>query len=82
MLTQLTVKKGLAKYGNLAEQAVCKEFVQLFKEKKALKPVRCEDIDMKTVKEKIRSSMFLKEKYDGNNKFEKLKSRLIGEGST
>ena len=52
------MKKGLAKHGKLAEQAVCKEFVQLFKEKKALKPVCCEDIDMKTVKEKIRSSMF------------------------
>ena len=58
VLTQLTMKKGLAKHGKLAEQAVCKEFVQLFKEKKALKSVRREDIDMKTVKEKIRSSMF------------------------
>ena len=37
---------------------------------------------MKTVKEKTKPSMFLKEKYDRNNKFEKLKSRLVGDGST
>ena len=81
-LTQLSVKKGIDKHGKLAEESICKEFIQLFREKKALKPVKRKDVDMKAVKERIRCSMFLKEKYDGNNKFEKLKSRLVGDGST
>ena len=46
-LTQLTVTKGLKKHGQLAEDAVAAEFIQLFKTKKALVHVIKEYIEGK-----------------------------------
>ena len=49
--------------------------------KRAIEPVKREHIPKKYMKNRLRSSMFQKEKLDGNNKFEKLKSRLVADGS-
>jgi hypothetical protein len=79
-LTQLSVKKGLAMHGDAAKQAIIKEFEQLFNKKKVLKPVKRSGLNLKQRRKIIRSSMFLKEKYDGMGKFEKLKGRLVADG--
>jgi hypothetical protein len=74
------VKKGLEVHGKAAEEAIVKEFEQLFKKKRVLEPVRRSDLSGKQRRKVIRSSMFLKEKYDGMGKFEKLKGRLVADG--
>jgi hypothetical protein len=79
-LTQLSVKKGLAKHGEAAKLAVAKEFKQLFKEKRVPKPVMWSRLSRSERRKVIRSSMFLKEKYDAFGVFEKLKGRLVADG--
>jgi Reverse transcriptase (RNA-dependent DNA polymerase). len=79
-LTQLSVKQGLRRHGKFAKRAIRKEFDQLFKKKAVLKPVKRSDLSGKQRRKIIRSSMFLKEKYDGMGKFEKLKGRLVADG--
>jgi hypothetical protein len=79
-LTQMSVKKGLAKHGEAAKVAVAKEFKQLFKEKKVLKPTMWWKLSKSDRRKVIRSSMFLKEKYDAFGVFEKLKGRLVADG--
>ena len=79
-LTQLSVKQGLARHGKFAKRAIKKEFIQLFKKKAVLKPVLRANLSGKQRRKIIRSSMFLKEKFDGMGKFEKLKGRLVADG--
>jgi Reverse transcriptase (RNA-dependent DNA polymerase). len=79
-LTQMSVRKGLEKHGAAAKEAIRTEFEQLFKKKRVFKPVRRSRLDNKKLRKVIRSSMFLKEKYDGLGKFEKLKGRLVADG--
>jgi hypothetical protein len=79
-LTQLSVKQGLRRHGKFAKRAIRKEFDQLFKKKAVLKPVKRSDLSGKQRRKIIRSSMFLKEKFDGMGKFEKLKGRLVADG--
>jgi hypothetical protein len=78
-LTQMSVKKGLAKHGKAAKMAVAKEFKQLFREKKVLKPTMWSRLSRSDKQKVIRSSMFLKEKYDAFGVFEKLKGRLVAD---
>jgi hypothetical protein len=79
-LTQLTVRKGLEKHGANAKEAIRLEFEQLFKKKKVFKPMKRSSLSAIQRKKIIRSSMFLKEKYDGLGNFEKLKGRLVADG--
>jgi Reverse transcriptase (RNA-dependent DNA polymerase). len=79
-LTQLSVKQGLRRHGKFAKRAIRKEFDQLFKRKAVLKPVLRSNLSGKQRRRIIRSSMFLKEKFDGMGKFEKLKGRLVADG--
>jgi hypothetical protein len=79
-LTQLSVKQGLARHGKFAKRAIKKEFMQLFKKKAVLKPVLRSNLSGKQRRKIIRSSMFLKEKFDGMGRFEKLKGRLVADG--
>jgi hypothetical protein len=79
-LSQMSVKKGLAKHGDHAKKAIGAEFEQLFKKKKVLKPVCRSSLTESQRRKIIRSSMFLKEKYDGLGRFEKLKGRLVADG--
>lgn len=76
--TQFTVKQGSKQYG--AKKAVIAEFIQLFKGKEALIPVKKGSLTVKQLKKIIGSSMFLKEKFDAFGIFEKLKGRLVGDG--
>jgi hypothetical protein len=79
-LNQMSVKKGLAKHGIQAKQAIGAEFEQLFKRKRVLQPIRRSSLTESQRRKIIRSSMFLKEKYDGLGRFEKLKGRLVADG--
>ena len=81
VLAQLTMAKGLAKHGVMAENSINDEFHQLFYTKKAIAPIKRKHIPAKYLVKSLCSSMFLKEKVDGNNVFEKLKSRLVADGS-
>jgi histone deacetylase 1/2 len=78
--TQYSVKEGLKRHGQEARKAVVSEFKQLFKGKKALRPVKKKLLTIRQLKKIIRSSMFLKEKYDAFGVFEKLKGRLVADG--
>jgi hypothetical protein len=71
----------LNEHGKDAYDAIIKEFKQLFKEKKALVPVNRGDLSAKQMKQIIRSSMFLKTKFDAKGIFEKIKARLVADGS-
>eukprot|EP00557_Chaetoceros_sp_GSL56_P005694 CAMPEP_0176500028 /NCGR_PEP_ID=MMETSP0200_2-20121128/13286_1 /TAXON_ID=947934 /ORGANISM="Chaetoceros sp., Strain GSL56" /LENGTH=1532 /DNA_ID=CAMNT_0017898575 /DNA_START=170 /DNA_END=4768 /DNA_ORIENTATION=+ len=80
LFTQYSVKEGFKKHGTKAKEAVVSEFKQLFKGKKALRPVKKKLLTIKQLKKIIRSSMFLKEKFDAFGIFEKLKGRLVADG--
>ena len=69
-------------HGATAKEAIVKEFRNLFVDKKALTPVKHCELTREQRRKLLRSHMFLKEKYDGKGGFEKLKSRLVGDGST
>lgn len=75
-LANLSVKKALEDYGELARDAIKEELSQLFINKKALRI-----IPWKNVNPKIRTHMFLKLKIDADGKPEKMKARLVADGS-
>ena len=75
-LANLSVKKALEDYGELARDAIQEEIHQLFHNKKALRIV-----PWKNVNPKIRTYMFLKLKIDADGKPEKMKARLVADGS-
>jgi hypothetical protein len=77
---QYTVKEGLERHREKTKEAVVAEFVQLFKNKKALIPVKRTMLSRRQLRKVIRSSMFLKEKFDAFGIFKKLKARLVGDG--
>jgi hypothetical protein len=79
-LTQFSVKEGLRRHGDFAKKATVSEFVNLFQKKKALVPVLKKNLTRGQLRKVIRSSMFLKEKFDAFGNFEKLKGRLVGDG--
>jgi hypothetical protein len=75
-----SVKKGLRENGAAAYDAIKKEFMQLFKDKKALVPVKKGELSRTQIKKILRSSMFLKTKFDARGIFEKIKARLVADG--
>jgi len=75
-----SVRKGLKEHGAEAYKAIVAELRQLLVEKKALKPVHREGLSMRQLKNTIRSLMFLKTKFDGLGRFEKIKARLVANG--
>ena len=79
-LTQMSISLGIKTHGEVAEEAIRAEFDQLFNKKKALQPVELSSLSKTQRKKILRSSMFLKEKYDGRGTFEKLKGRLVADG--
>jgi hypothetical protein len=74
-----SVKKGLAENYQEAYEAITVEFKQLFKDKQALIPVKRSELAPH--QKVIRSSMFLKTKFDAKGEFEKVKARLVADGS-
>jgi hypothetical protein len=75
-----SVRKGLREHGADAYKAIVAELRQLLSEKKALKPVHRADLSARQLKRTIRSLMFLKAKFDGLGRFEKIKARLVANG--
>jgi len=80
-LVNLSIKVALEKYGKEAYDSLKDELLQLFVKKKALTPVFFSKV-MRSTEEIIRSHMFLKVKIDSNGIFEKIKARLVGDGSS
>jgi len=81
MVNHMSVKRGLSEYGEAARTAVCDELKQLFIAKKAMHPVMRDDLSQDQRKKIIKSFMFLKAKFDGMGVFEKIKARLVANGS-
>ena len=75
-----SVKRGLKEHGADAYKAIVAELRQLLREKKALAPVHRGDLSARQLKKVIRSLMFLKTKFDGLGRFEKIKARLVANG--
>ena len=75
-----SVKQGLQEHGADAYKAIVAELRQLLSEKKALQPVHRGDLSARQLKRTIRSLMFLKTKFDGLGRFEKIKARLVANG--
>ena len=73
--------KGLREYGPPAYNAIISELKQLLHDKKAMRPVHRKDLSATQLKRAIRSLMFLKTKYDGLGRFEKIKARLVANGA-
>ena len=74
------VKPGLRQYGRDALKAIKDELKQMLVDKKALSPVRKCDLSARQLKKAIRSFMFLKTKFDGLGRFERIKARLVANG--
>ena len=79
-LANLSVKNALETHGKMAFDAIKDELTQLFVTKEALKLVKWKDIPRKSTE--VRSHMFLKLKVDANGVPEKLKARLVADGSS
>jgi len=80
-LANLSVKVALEEFGKKAYDAILDELTQLFLKKKALKAIPWDVIHAKAKElSVIASHMFLREKYDANGKFEKIKARLVADG--
>ena len=77
---RLTVKKALAKDHDATVASIIKEFRQLL-DKGVWTVLRKRRLTYMQLKNSIRSSMFLKEKYDAAGVFEKLKARLVAGGN-
>jgi hypothetical protein len=78
-LMNLSVGAAVQGFGDVAKDAVKEELTQLFIHKKALEPVRWDDLNQEQRKRAVRSHMFLKEKYEDGS-FVKMKARLVADG--
>jgi len=74
-------QKSLKAHGHHAWKAIVGELKQLLRDKKALSPVHRGDMSARQMKRVIRSIMFLKTKFDGMGRFEKIKARLVANGA-
>jgi len=79
-VAMVSVQKALSLYGNDASESIKKELKQLI-DKGVFKPVRKADLTNDERKRAIRSLMFLKEKFKPSGAFQKLKARLVADGS-
>ena len=75
----ITVTRALAELGDEARESISKELRQLW-EKKAWTPVDVKKMPSSVRRAVIRSSMFLKQKFDAEGNHDKLKSRLVAGG--
>jgi hypothetical protein len=78
-LMNLSVGAAVRGFGDVAKDAVKEESTQLFIHKKALEPVRWDDLNQEQRKRAVRSHMFLKERYEDGS-FVKMKARLVADG--
>jgi hypothetical protein len=78
-LMNLSVGATIRNFGNDARNACKDELLQLFKERKALVPVKWESLTQAQKGKVLRSHMFLREKYE-DGIFVKLKGRIVADG--
>jgi hypothetical protein len=78
-LMNLSVRAAVRNFGNMVLDACKAELVQLFIEKKALVPVKWENLNETQKKKVVRSHMFLREKFE-DGKFIKMKGRIVADG--
>ncbi len=78
-LMNLSVRAAVRNFGNMVLDACKAELVQLFIEKKALAPVKWENLNETQKKKVVRSHMFLREKFE-DGKFIKMKGRIVADG--
>ena len=78
--TNISVKRALKEHGKDAHTAIMAELRQLLISKKAMHPVDRKGLSVTQIKKIIRSSMFLKSKFDAVGRFEKIKARLVADG--
>jgi len=78
-LLNLSVGAAIRNFGDSAREACKAELLQLFKEKKALTPVKWDSLTPEQCKKVVRSHMFLREKYE-DGRFVKLKGRIVADG--
>lgn len=78
-ILRLTIKKAMAKNADATVTSVQKEFRQLI-DKNVWTVLKKADLTREQLRGAIRSSMFLKEKYDAAGVFDKLKARLVAGG--
>lgn len=81
MVLNLSIKKGKAKYGSLADSSILSELEQIVvDDPPKLKPVKRKDQSREDMRRAIMSFLFLKAKETPTGDFEKLKSRLVANG--
>eukprot|EP01040_Poterioochromonas_malhamensis_P011415 gene11415-12445_t len=78
-LYHVSVKQMLTKHREATIEAVMKELQQMV-DKDVFHPVKRQDLSPEQSKKRIRSFMFMKEKYKPDGTFDKLKARLVGGG--
>ena len=78
---RISVDKALMSLGKKASDSIYKEIVGLHNIK-CWRPIRYKSLSTKQKKKMIRSFMFLKEKYNSEGDFDKLKSRLVAGGAS
>ena len=76
---RMSVKRSLSEYGEVAETAIKKELQQMI-DKDVFEFVEPGVLTKSQRKSVIRSSMFMKEKFDPSGAFTKLKARLVAGG--
>ena len=75
----LTIRQAIDKLGDDAVDSIVKEIQQL-DDRRSFEGVKTEDLTFEERRRIISSSMFLKDKYTADGKFEKLKARLVAGG--
>ena len=81
--SNLKVKVALERFGKSAYDSIKDELEQLFIKKRALRPMLLREVSRANLYFPVlRSHMFLREKYNAMGYFEKIKARLVADGST
>jgi hypothetical protein len=78
-MMNMTVTEGIQKLGEIAVDSIKKELQQMC-DKDVWEGVHTDSLSYTEKKRIITSSMFLKDKYTADGKFDKLKSRLVAGG--
>jgi hypothetical protein len=78
-ILRLTIKKAMAKNPEATVKSIGKEFRQLI-DKQVWHVLKKGNLTKSQLRSAIRSSMFLKEKFDAAGVFDKLKARLVAGG--
>lgn len=76
---KISIKEAMTKFPQATNEALTMELSQLH-ERGCFKPVRYNDLPWEKKKKVIRSSLFLKEKFDSTGAFQLLKARLVAGG--